>query len=123
MSKPMTMNELAKLMDHIKGCHSFCQAAAGQRHVKYIDPHIDTRDWVCFSVTFRGLGADVTLHTQNECRDLPESLYTRCMNWLDGVDAQPGDCQSKPAEYESEGHFRLKPDGQAELLKPSTLGD
>lgn len=83
MSKPMTLEELAALLNHIKQEHSFCQAKEGQRHVKYIDPHVDTRTWTCFAISFRTIGDGVTFHTQNECRDLPESLFDRCMNWLD----------------------------------------
>ena len=83
MSAPMTMTALAELLDHIKAEHSFCRQRHG-RHVKYVDPHIDTRTWTCFSVTFRCGSWSHTIHTQNECRDLPESLYDRCMNWLDG---------------------------------------
>lgn len=83
MSRAMTMSELAELLKHIKQDHSFCKSKDGQRYVKYIDPHIDTRTWDCFAITFRMSGDDVTIHTQNECRDLPESLFERCMSWLD----------------------------------------
>lgn len=85
MSRAMSIKELGDLLKHIKEAHSFCQAAEGQRCVKYIDPHIDTRTWECFSVTFRrGGGVEYHIHTQNECRDLELSLYERCMKWLDG---------------------------------------
>ena len=87
MSAPMTMKELGDLLNHIRTDHSFCRALDGLRHVKYIDPHIDSRTWHCFSIKFRGGSTDeVVLHTQNECRDLPLSLYERCMKWLDGED-------------------------------------
>ena len=83
----MTMKELGDLLNHIRMDHSFCRALDGLRHVKYIDPHIDSRTWHCFSIKFRGGSTDeVVLHTQNECRDLPLSLYERCMKWLDGED-------------------------------------
>ena len=78
----MDMKELGKLLDHVRVAHSFCRESHG-RSIKYIDPHIDTRTWDCFAITFRFAGGEHTLHTQNECRDLPESLYERCMNWLD----------------------------------------
>lgn len=78
----MTMKELGDLLNHIRLDHSFCHQREG-RHVKYIDPHIDTRTWECFAITFRTSGDPVVFHTQNECRDLPESLYERCMKWLD----------------------------------------
>lgn len=82
MSKPMTMAELSELLRHVQAEHSFCRNKNG-RHVKYVDPKIDTRDWMCFAITFRLFGEGVTFHTQNECRDLPESLFERCMKWLD----------------------------------------
>ena len=82
MSAAMTMKELGDLLNHIKSDHSFCMNKNG-RHVKYVDPKIDTRDWMCFAITFRLFGEPVLFHTQNECRDLPKSLYERCMEWLD----------------------------------------
>lgn len=78
----MSMKELGRLLEHIRKEHSFCLQRKG-RSVKYIDPHIDTRTWHCFAITFRGGCEEITLHTQNECRDLPKSLYDRCMQWLD----------------------------------------
>ena len=87
MSAPMTMKEFGDLLNHIRTDHSFWRASNGQRHIKYVDPHIDSRTWHCVSVKFRGGSTDeVVLHTQNECRDLPLSLYERCMKWLDGED-------------------------------------
>ena len=79
----MTMTELNELLKHIQKDHSFCQSKNGQRYVKYVDPNIDTRTWVCFAITFRGGSFEKVFHTQNECRDIPESLFERCMNWLD----------------------------------------
>ena len=78
----MTMQELGDLLNHIRCDHSFCHEREG-KHVKYIEPVIDTRTWDCFAIKFRGLGSEHVIHTQNECRDLPESLYERCMTWLD----------------------------------------
>lgn len=83
MSAAMTMTELGDLLRHIHAEHSPF-ARAGGRAVKYVDPHIDMRDFKCFAITFRGWGSDATFHTQNECRDLPDSLFDRCMAWLDG---------------------------------------
>jgi len=82
MSKAMTMQELGDLLNHIRMDHSFCRNKGG-RFVKYVDPKIDTRDWMCFAIVFREAGDEVCFHTQNECRDLPESLFERVMTWLD----------------------------------------
>ena len=87
MSAAMTMKELGDLLNHIKSDHSFCRSKNG-RCVKYVDPKIDTRDWMCFAIVFRLSGDGVVFHTQNECRDLPQSLYERCMEWLDESPSQ-----------------------------------
>lgn len=85
MSAPMNMQELSNLLNHIKADHSFCNNRNG-RFVKYIDPHIDTRDWNCFAIVFRTSGDEVCFHTQNECRNMEQSLYERIMVWLDDID-------------------------------------
>lgn len=86
MSRPMNRDEFIALMQHIRDDHSPLQLACsdGRRVVKYVDPHIDMRDGAVFSIGFRGYGWDQVLHTQNECRDLPQSLFERCMAFLDG---------------------------------------
>jgi hypothetical protein len=83
MSKPMNKDEFLMLMQHIREEHSPAQMNDFGRCVKYVDPHIDMRDGAVFAIGFRGYGWEQTLHTQNECRDLPESLYDRCMSLLD----------------------------------------
>lgn len=51
--------------------------------VKYVSPNIDTRTQTCHSIVFRqGTGGEVVFHTQNECSDLPESLFERVNAWL-----------------------------------------
>lgn len=82
MSRPITKAELIELLHHIRQEHSPVKRLGGKT-IKYVDPHIDMRDGAVFSVTFRGYGWEETLHTQNECRDLPETLFERCMAWLD----------------------------------------
>lgn len=83
MSKPMSRDEFLDLMTHIRQEHSPAQIGKFGRCVKYVDPHIDMRDGAVFAIGFRGFGWDKVLHTQNECRDLPESLFERCMKFLD----------------------------------------
>lgn len=83
MSKPMNHDEFNNLMKHIAIEHSPAQMNKFGRCVKYVDPHIDMRDGAIFSIGFRGFGWDEVLHTQNECRDLSESLFERCMKFLD----------------------------------------
>lgn len=54
-------------------------------NVKYVYPSIDFRTNTVFAVHIKTMGgADYVLHTQNECRDLPVSLYDRCVRVLLG---------------------------------------
>lgn len=78
----MTMTELGDLLKHISSDHSPFDPRKGKT-VKYVDPHIDMRDFKCFAITLRGFSYEEIFHTQNECSDLPESLYDRVMTWLD----------------------------------------
>jgi len=82
MSAPMTLVELGELIRHINAYHSPANSPRGRRVVKYIDPHIDNRDGKCFSIGLRGYGWEQLFHTQNECRDLPESLQQRVLAFL-----------------------------------------
>ncbi len=87
MSRAMTMTELGELLKHISAEHSPFKHKAG-RVIKYVHPNIDMRDFMCFSITLRGFGSETLFHTQNECRDLPQSLYERVMLWLDRMDEE-----------------------------------
>ena len=78
----MTFQEAHKLLRHILEFHSPFTAQRGIRIVKYVDPHFDMRTGHCFAVKLRGYGWEELFHTKNECRDLPDSLYTRVINFL-----------------------------------------
>jgi hypothetical protein len=82
MSKNMTLIDLANLLNYIRMYHSPFAANSGRRVVKYVDPHIDMRTGVCFSITFRTYGGEFNFYTTNEERDNPKSLFERCMDWL-----------------------------------------
>jgi hypothetical protein len=84
MSKPMTFPEFGELMKYIAANNSPVNFTHGRRSVKYVDPHFDMRFNTVFAVTLRGFGFEDTLfHTQNECRDLPQSLFERIKEFLD----------------------------------------
>ncbi len=83
MSAPMTMQQLGDLIKHIRDHHSIDTTNRKGKLVKYVHPNIDMRDGKCFSVRLRGYGWDELLHTQNECRDLPESLDQRIRAFLE----------------------------------------
>jgi hypothetical protein len=77
----MTFAELERLYLHIESEHS--PIMGNNKRVKYIDPHIDMRDGLVFSVTFRGFGWEQNLNCANENRENPDSLFKRCMDFLD----------------------------------------
>lgn len=79
----MTFEEFGQLLRHIADEHSPQHRVKGLM-VKYVDPHIDMRTSEVFSITFRLYGGhDIQLHVCNEAREIPESLYDRCMATLD----------------------------------------
>lgn len=79
----MTIAQLVELIEHVQSHHTIMADNRHGKHVKYIDPHIDMRTNDVFSVQFRGYGWTHSIHIVNECRDLPESLFDRCMAFLD----------------------------------------
>ena len=82
MSASMNFYQLSNLLDYIHDNNSPLTARSGRRVVKYVDPHIDMRDGMCFSITFRTYSGNVNFNTTNENRDDPKSLYDRCIDWL-----------------------------------------
>lgn len=85
MSANMTLIDLANLLEYVYTWHSPLAARSGRRVVKYVDPHIDMRDGMCFSITFRTYSGYVNFNTTNENRDDPKSLYIRCLDWLNSA--------------------------------------
>lgn len=77
----MTSKECGELLNHTRQHHSPLSAKRGVRIVKYVDPHFDMRTGHCFAIKLRGYGWEELFHTQNECIDLTESLYTRVLNF------------------------------------------
>jgi hypothetical protein len=80
--KNMTLIDLANLLHYTRMYNSPLTARSGRRVVKYVDPHIDMRTGVCFSITFRTYGGEFNFYTTNEERNNPENLFDRCMQWL-----------------------------------------
>jgi hypothetical protein len=87
MSRPMSNAELNKLMEHIaKANNPFKYSLNGLPPIKYVHPNYDNRTGYWFSITLRTMGGmETVFHTQNECRDLKESLYERVMAYLTTV--------------------------------------
>ena len=82
MSAGMTMEQLGKLIAHVASYNSPLTCHGGVPVVKYIDPRIDMRYGICFSITFQGYVAAKNFNIVNENRHLKESLYDRCMAYL-----------------------------------------
>lgn len=85
MSKPMTPKEFLTLLKYIQDFNSPVRPIDPKRKkIKYMYPSIDFRTNTVFAVEFRGFGIDhLVFHCQNECCDLPDSLFTRVKAWLD----------------------------------------
>ena len=89
MSRAMTIKEFGELIEHIEKEHPvYMRSQKLKGHsIKYIYPSIDMRDNKVFAVAFNDFSfGGKEFHTQNECRDLPESLFERIMKWLDKED-------------------------------------
>ena len=83
MSAPMSFQEFGNLLKFIRDNNSPLTAKYPARSIKYIDPVFDMRTNSVFAVSFRSFGSeDKAFHTQNECRDLPQSLDERIREWL-----------------------------------------
>lgn len=82
MSAPMNFQQAGDLLKLIRKEHSPFTGVCTGRRVKYVDPHFDMRTGHCFALTLRGYGWERHFHTQNECRDLPESLFDRVVAFL-----------------------------------------
>ena len=82
MSKSMTMTELGDVIKHLRKNNSPFDGARGRPVVKYVDPHIDNRDGMCFSITFRGFGTEHNFTVTNEHINNNKSLYDRCICYL-----------------------------------------
>jgi len=79
----MSFQEFGNLLNYIANRNSPMKAFP-RPSVKYVDPVMDMRTNSVFAVTLRGFGfEDKVFHTQNECRDLPQSLEERIREFLD----------------------------------------
>lgn len=76
------MSEFNALMQFVsQNCSSLSNQA--NKTVKYVDPVFDMRTGLCFSITFREYGGKATnFNCSNENREIKDSLYNVCVNWL-----------------------------------------
>lgn len=80
----MTFRVFGDLIKYIQENNSPFKGRKNHPTIKYIDPVFDMRTDTVFALTLRGFGSeDVVFHTQNECRDLPQSLFDRVKEYLD----------------------------------------
>lgn len=83
MSQAMSFQQFADLVKFIAEHNSPLKSKYPFPSVKYIDPVFDMRTNSVFALTLRGFGTnDKVFHTQNECRDLPQSLDERVREYL-----------------------------------------
>jgi len=87
MSRPMNLQELDLVLKRIERQFAPGRQGRGVRSIKYVTPSLDMRTGQCFAILFRGYGWQEALHCQNECRDLPQSLFERCVALLDSLAA------------------------------------
>lgn len=79
----MSFQEFADVVKHIAQHNSPGKDSYPLPTIKYIDPVFDMRSNTVFAVTFRAFGSEaMTFHTQNECRELQESLKDRILSYL-----------------------------------------
>jgi len=83
MDNKMRISEFQELVDFIRAQCFLCNEK-GYRAIKYVVPHIDMRiGGDIYAVKFiEWLGEKHLVHTQNDCKDLEESLFDRCMKYL-----------------------------------------
>lgn len=93
MSRPMTSAELSMIMKRVSKDFNPFSARMNPigesiTTIKYVHPNYDNRTGTWFSIELRTMGgASNVFHTQNECRDLKESLFERVNTFLDGLEA------------------------------------
>jgi hypothetical protein len=83
MSGPMSFQTFIDLLKYIANNNSPGKDVYPRPCIKYVDPVMDMRTNTVFAVTLRGFGYEKVFHTQNECRDLPQSLAERIHEYLD----------------------------------------
>ncbi len=80
LCEPMSVTELAALMDHIiKEHHPY---GFPGKQIKYIDPIVDARDGKCFAIKLRGWGRERVFSTAGAERNAEGSLYQIVHTWL-----------------------------------------
>ncbi len=77
----LTRNEYDMILREIWKNHRF---AKGGRSIKYVDPHWDMRDGMCFAIKFRGLFGHGNIMFDGRQSD--KSMYDRIRAWLNGED-------------------------------------
>ena len=84
MSQPMTLDEFNKLIAIIQDKHCFTSKNFKSENVaiKYVKPIFDMRTNEFYCITFEMYGHNKTLHCVNDCRDLEQSLFDRCIEFL-----------------------------------------
>lgn len=81
--RSLTANQFNEIMQIIRKKNSFGRLETvkhGGKHIKYVRPHIDMRDYAVFCVQFEGLFNDD--EGKFDFRDSDRPMYERIMEWL-----------------------------------------
>lgn len=84
VSRPLTLDEFNQLITIIQDKYCFGGKNWKPENVaiKYVTPIFDMRTNEFYSITFEMYGHKHTLHCVNDCRDLEQSLFDRCIDFL-----------------------------------------
>ena len=84
VSRPLTLDEFNQLIAIIqdKYCFGGNNWKPENVAIKYVTPIFDMRTNEFYSITFEMYGHKHTLHCVNDCRDLEQSLFDRCIDFL-----------------------------------------
>jgi hypothetical protein len=83
--RELTMDEYRAIMTEIHERHRFGRSLEkGSHHIKYVRPHIDTRDWKIFRIAFATFSTEETIF---DFRDSTDPMNDRIMAWLNGTAA------------------------------------
>ena len=84
MSRPLTLDEFNKLITIIQDGYCFSGKNWNPKKVtiKYVTPVFDMRTNTFYCITFEMYGYSHTIHCVNEYKDLEQSLFDRCIEFL-----------------------------------------
>jgi len=112
----MSFQEFVDIIKYVQKHNSpFVHRKPGHPTVKYMDPCLDMRTNTVFAITLRGFGNTQLFHTQNECRDLSQTLKERVLAYLTNGESTTIEVKAKALPAPGEPTTYVGPHGQALL--------